>query len=134
MYSTNRKLLLGFAAASAFIALTAAGVPAKADDFAENLGPVGPLDPILTSFGSKRVIAYYEPENGRCAVSAVVWEKSDVETGETTAARVRISLNPRQVVHIDSTANKSINLQCGDRAQTLALVETNTFVAAGAAK
>lgn len=134
MYPINRKLLLSFTAAGAFVAFTAVGPPARADDFAENLGPVGPHDPILTTFGNKRVIAFYESENGRCAVSAVVWEKSDAETGATTAARVRVSLNPRQMVHIDSTDNKSINLQCGDRAHTLALVDTNKFVAAGAAK
>jgi hypothetical protein len=134
MYSINRKLLLRFAAAGAFIAFTAVSPPARADDFAENLGPVGPHDPILTTFGNKRIIAFFERENGRCAVSAVVWEKSDAETGMTTSARVRVSLNPRQVVHIDSTDNKSINLQCSDRGQTLGLVDTNKIIAAGAAK
>jgi hypothetical protein len=55
-------------------------------------------------------------------------------TGMTTAARVRVSLNPRQVVHIDSIDNKSINLQCGDRAETLGLVDTSKFIAAGASE
>ena len=49
----------------------------------------------------------------------------------TTAARVRVSLNPRQMVHLDSTDNKSINLQCGDRAETLALVDSGELVAFG---
>ena len=52
----------------------------------------------------------------------------------TTAARVRVSLNPRQMVHIDSIDNKSINLQCGDRAETLGLVDTSKFIAAGASE
>ena len=47
----------------------------------------------------------------------------------TTAARVRVTLNPRQIVHIDSTDNKSINLQCGDRAETLGLVDNGELVA-----
>ena len=47
----------------------------------------------------------------------------------TTAARVRVSLNPRQIVHIDSTDNKSINLQCGDQADMLALVDSGELVA-----
>jgi hypothetical protein len=51
----------------------------------------------------ERVIAFYEPDNGRCAVNAVVYDKTDAYTGMTTAARVRVSLNPRQMVHIDST-------------------------------
>ncbi len=133
MYPINRNLLLGFAVASAFT-LSVANVQAQADDFAVHLGPVGPHDPILTTFGNKRVIAFYEPQNGRCAVNAVVWDKSDADTGATSAARVRVSLNPHQTVHIDSTDNKSINLQCGDYAQTLALVDDREFVAAGAAE
>jgi hypothetical protein len=76
--------------------------------------PVGAHEPILTTFGNKRVIAFYEADNGRCAVNAVVYDKTDADTGMTTAGRVRVSLNPRQIVHIDSTDNKSINLQCGD--------------------
>ena len=51
-----------------------------------------------------------------------------------SAARVRVSLNPRQTVHIDSAESKSINLQCGDYAETLALVDTSKFVAAGASE
>ena len=44
-----------------------------------------------------------------------------------SAARVRVSLNPRQMVHIDSAESKSINLQCGDYAETLALVDNSKF-------
>jgi hypothetical protein len=40
-----------------------------------------------------------------------------------------VSLNPRQIVHIDSADNKSINLQCGDRAEMLALVDNGEPVA-----
>ena len=111
---------LGFAALSA-LALTVSGSPGYADDFAENLGPVGPNEPILTTVGSKRVIAFYVPGNGHCGINVVVWDRSDASGN--SAARVRVSLNPRQTVHIDSAANKSINLQCGEYAETLALVE-----------
>jgi hypothetical protein len=120
---------LGIAAAVAFVALTAVGLPARADELVQHLGPVGPHDPILTTFGDKRVIAFYEPDNGRCGVNAVVYDKTDADTGMTTAARFRVSLNPRQMVHIDSTDNESINLQCGDRAETLALVDSGELVA-----
>jgi hypothetical protein len=128
-----RTHILSFAA-GAVLALAASSLPARADELAQNLGPVGPHDPILTTFGNKRVIAFYEPDNGRCAVNAVVYDKTDAYTGMTSAARVRVSLNPRQMVHIDSTDNKSINLQCGDYADTLALVETSEFIDAGAAE
>ena len=129
MFTLNRNRLLGFAAAGAFVTLTALDLPARADELVQHLGPVGPHEPILTTFGNKRVIAFYEPDNGRCAINAVVYDKTDAETGMTTAARVRVSLNPRQVVHIDSTDNKSINLQCGDRADMVALVDSGELVA-----
>ena len=128
---------LKFAAAGAFLALTVSGTPARADELAQNLGPVGPHEPILTEVGSERVIAFYEPDNGRCAVHAVVFDKTDAYTGMTTAARVRVSLNPREVVHIDSTDNgsvKSLNLQCGDDAESLALVDSNTRYASNLTK
>jgi hypothetical protein len=132
MFTLNRNRLLGFAAAGAFVTLTAVDLPARADELVQHLGPVGPHEPILTTFGNKRVIAFYEPDNGRCAVNAVVYDKTDAETGMTTAARVRVSLNPHQEVHIDSTDNKSINLQCGDRADMLALVDSGELVASDA--
>jgi hypothetical protein len=40
-----------------------------------------------------------------------------------------VSLNSRQIVHIDSADNKSINLQCGDRAEMLGLVDNGELVA-----
>jgi hypothetical protein len=67
-----------------------------------------------------------------CSINVVVWDRAD-ESGDS-AARVRVSLNPRQTVHIDSAESKSINLQCGDYAETLALVDTSKFVAAGASE
>ena len=136
MFPLSRNFLK-FAAASALLALTVSGTPARADELAQNLGPVGPHEPILTEVGSQRVIAFYEPDNGRCAVHAVVFDKTDAYTGMTTAARVRVSLNPREIVHIDSTDNesvKSLNLQCGDDAESLALVDSNTRYASNPTK
>ena len=131
MFTLNRNRLLGFAVAGAFVTVTALDLPARADELVQHLGPVRAHEPILTTFGNKRVIAFYEPDNGRCAVNAVVYDKTDADTGMTTAARVRVSLDPRQIVHIDSTDNKSINLQCSDRAEMLALVDNGELVAFG---
>jgi hypothetical protein len=131
MFPLTRNLSL--AVAGALIALTAVGPPARADELTQNQGPVGPHEPILTTVGNKRVIAFYEPDNGHCALNAVVYDKTDADTGMTTAARFRVSLNPREVVHIDSTDNESLDLQCGHNAESLAIVDTK-FIAAGAAK
>ena len=129
----SRIQLLKFAAAGGVVVCTL-GTPAWADELAQNLGPVGPHEPILTEVGSERVIAFYEPDNGRCAVHAVVYDKTDAYTGRTTAARVRVSLNPREIVHIDSADSgsfKSLNLQCGKNAEMLTIIDTDSLVASG---
>src|SRR5262245_35101441 len=119
-------------AAAGALALTVASASASADELAQNLGPVGPNEPILTSVGSKRVIAFYEANGGRCGMNIVVWDRAD-QSGNS-AARVRVTLKPREVVHIDSVDNKSLNLQCGEHASALAIVDTANFIQAGAAQ
>src|SRR5262245_62498412 len=57
MYTLNRRQCLGIAAVGAFVSLTALGPPARADELVQHLGPVGAHEPILTTFGNKRVIA-----------------------------------------------------------------------------
>ena len=129
----SRIQLLKFAAAGVVVACTL-GTAARADEMVQNLGPVGPHEAILTEVGSERVIAFYEPDNGRCAVDAVVFDKTDPYTGNTTAARVRVSLNPREIVHIDSADNesvKSLNLQCGKDAERLTIIDSDSLVASG---
>ena len=129
----SRIQLLKFAAAGVVVVFTL-GTPARADEMVQNLGPVGPHEAILTEVGGERVIAFYEPDNGRCAVHAVVFDKTDVYTGMTTAARVRVSLNPREIVHIDSADNesvKSLNLQCGKNAEKLTIIDTDSSVVSG---
>src|SRR5215510_16094041 len=132
MFSLPRMQLLSFAAAAGVLVIS--GTPTMADELAQNLGPVGPHEPILTEVSSKRVIAFYEPDNGRCAVHAVVFDKTDAYTGMTTAARVRVSLNPREMIHIDSTDNESVqslNLQCGKDAESLTIIDSDSLVVSG---
>ena len=133
MFPLSRNSLK-FAAASAIVALTAVSTPSRADELIQFLGPVGPNEALLATIGNKRVIAFYEPDNGRCAVSAVVYDKTDADTGMTTAARVRVNLNSDEVVHIDSADNesvKSLNLQCGKNAEKLTIIDTDSLVASG---
>ena len=118
------------AAVGTLVIAGAVSLPVRANELAQNLGPVGPHEPILTRIGNKRVIAFYEPDNGHCAFHAVVWNTKDVEAD--SAAGFRADLNPRQMVRIDTAENQSLNLQCGDNAENLAIVDTK-FVAAGAA-
>ena len=129
----SRIQLLKFAAAGGVVVCTL-GTPARADELFQNLGPVGPHEAILTEVGSERVIAFYEPDNGRCTVHAVVFDKTDAYTGMTTAARFRVSLNPHEMVHIDSADSeliKSLSLQCGKNAEKLTIIDTDSSVASG---
>ena len=123
--------MLSLAAASALVALTAVGSSARADELLQNLGPVGPHEPILTTVGNKRVLAFFEPGSGKCAFQAVIWNTADDNTD--TASRVRTDLNPRQIVLIDTPDNKTLKLECGDNAESLVIIDNNHFVAAGAA-
>jgi hypothetical protein len=122
--------MLSLAAAIALVALTAVNPSARADELSQNLGPVGPHEPILTTVGNKRVIAFFEPDSGHCAFHAVIWNTSDVNAD--SAARLRAGLNPRQMVIIDTNDNQSLKLRCGDNADRLAIVDDKGFVAAGA--
>jgi hypothetical protein len=119
------------AAVGTLVALGGYNLPARAEELAQNLGPVGPHEPILTTVGNKRVIAFYEPGAGNCGLNVVVWDRSD--EGGSSAARVRVSLNASQMVHIDSPDNQSLNLQCGDYADTLKIVDSK-LVTAGTAR
>ena len=118
------------AAAGALFVLTASSIAARADDLAHNLGPVGPHEPILTTVGSKRVIAFYEPDSGHCAFHAVVWTTTDVNAD--SAARFRADLSPRQMVTINTNDNQSLKLQCGDNAERLAIIDNEGAVAGAA--
>src|SRR5262245_64106251 len=101
--------ILSLAAAVALVAFTAASLPARADDLVDNLGPVGPREPILATFGSKRIIAFYHPDSGKCAVHLVVWNPADDKAESTVAYEA--TLNPLQMAHLDSAENESLHLQ-----------------------
>ena len=114
-FSQSSKL----AVAGAVAALLAASTPASAEEPRQNLGPVGPNEPILATFGNKRLIAFYVPDSGRCSINAVVFDTASAEASNSPA-RVRISLWPGESFHLDAS-QKSVNLRCGDNASALAL-------------
>ena len=119
---------LKLAAAGAILALTATSTPVHADDTVQNLGPVGPNEPILATFGNKRVVATFEAGSEACALRTVVWNADDIDA--TSASQFRVSLKPGQTTQIDGSANETLKLQCGDFAQTLAVVGNNPQFAA----
>ena len=108
-----------------FVVLAAFGLPAHAEEPIKNLGPVPAHVPIMTTFGNKGVIAFYEPKGTRCGLYAVVYNLAD-ESG-ASAAQVRMSLSAGQIVNFDSPDNKSVSLQCGDSAEVLKIVDSEAL-------
>jgi len=135
MVSSSRAQMLSLATASALVVLTVvtvASIPARSEEPLVNLGPVGPNETILAAVGSKRVLAFYEPNMGQCAVRSVVWDIVDAEADTVySALQVRISLKPGQIVHVDASENETVNLQCGDNAATLAVVDNDEQITSG---
>ena len=130
MTPLSRTKLIGLAAAGALAALTAAGAPALADQPLTNLGPVGPYEPILAKIGNQRVIAFYVPQRGECAVNAVVWKDADPDA-PYSSARVRISLKPGQMFQLDGGQRQSMSLLCGADASTLAVAAPAELIVTG---
>jgi hypothetical protein len=134
MFPLTRIRLLNFAAAATLVAITATSAPARSDDLAANLGPVGPHEPILTTVGTKHVIAFYLPGDDRCAVHMIIGDTTDPSAA--TAARIRIELEPGEIIHLDAIEQKvnpkSLNLECGYNAEKLASVNNDELVAFGA--
>jgi len=130
MCSNNRHQCSKIAVVGALATFTFL-MPAIADEL-NNLGPVPPHEPILTSVGTKRVIAFYLPGSGQCALHAVIGDKMNLNPDiDIPAVRVRISLEPGQTVHIDSVEGESLNLRCERNAESLAIVNTDNAVAFG---
>jgi hypothetical protein len=123
--------LIGLAAAGAFAALTVAAMPARADQPLTNLGPVGPYEPILVTVGAQRVIAFFVPDKGACAVNAVVWKDGDPDA-PYSSARVRISLKPGQMFQLDGAQRQSMSLFCGADASSLAIAAPAELILTGA--
>ena len=109
------------AAVCALAALATLSVSASADEYATNLGPVGPNEPILANIGGRRVIAFFVPERGSCAVNAIMWKDAGADA-PSAPSRVRLSLRPGEMVRFDGGAPLSMNLLCGADAATLAAV------------
>ena len=140
MFPETRSRLLALATAAA--ALVALPISTLADEQINRLGPVGPDDPILGGVGAKRIIAFYSKNSGNCAVHIVAWDNPATDSPMAkfgpdparTALRVRVSLTPGQTAHIDSVDNETINIQCGENANTLAIVDRSEHVAYGTSR
>lgn len=127
MVRFSLSTLSALAVCGALVASSAV-VPAHAEEPLNNLGPVGPHEPILIAAGNQRVLAFYEPERGGCTVSAVTWK----DIAPDAPFRVRVSLKPGQMFHLDGADRQSVSLLCGADASTLAAVAPAELIVTGA--
>ena len=130
MVQFSRSIIV---AALAVAALAAGGAaPARADDLLTNLGPVGPREPILVKIGDQRIIAFFVPERGNCALSAVTWKDAGPDA-PYASERVRVSLKPGQLVQLDGAQRQPVGLLCGADASSLAVTASAELLLTGTA-
>ena len=123
------KFLLSPALGASF-ALALAVTPARAEDPTTNFGPVGPNEPILATMDGQRIIAFFVPERGSCAVNAIIWKDAGADA-PYASSRVRTSLRPGEMVGFDHGARGAMNLLCGADASTLTVVAPAELVLTG---
>jgi hypothetical protein len=133
--------VLSVAATGVLVALMTVSIRVRADELAQNLGPVGPYEPILAPVGNRRVVAFFVPKGGGCAVDAVVWNNTNQRylianfwphTADL-AERIRINLVPGQTVQIDDDEGTRLDLRCDDKAATLKAVLATGVASASSA-
>ena len=79
-----------------------------------------PIKSISYTLGSKAMSGYFVQQNSVCLVTLMIIERSDSDRpSPSTAARVRIMLDPGQVAGLDSEEGRSLNFTCGEDAATL---------------
>jgi hypothetical protein len=59
-----------------------------------------------------------------------VWDTIGADPGES-AKQFTVSLEPEQIVHIGSARLESLNLQCGKKAASLAIIDIEGLSASG---
>jgi hypothetical protein len=118
------KSIKGVALAGLLIA-SVAGVATVASS-ASTAGPgettYVPMQAISHDLGSKAAIGYFVREAGACQVIMMIGEKTDAEAASTSSsARLRLALLPGQRAGVDSEEGRSIDLTCGESADTLTI-------------
>ena len=140
MSPLSRLSFLSIAAVCVLVVITASSNSVRADDLVQNLGPVRPYEPILAPAGNKRLVAFYVPSSGSCAIDVVVWNNTNPNglvakfwpDTAYSAERITVNLAPGQIIRLQSTEDEGLSLKCGADSRTLALVGVTRFLAGAA--
>ncbi|MDJ0512921.1 MAG: hypothetical protein QNJ62_05720 [Methyloceanibacter sp.] len=126
------KNTLALAAASALSLFVATEIAAAGDTRAVNLGPVGPHEPILANVGKSRLLAFYQKDQGKCAVSAVL--STATADGGVDAKRVRVALRPGELFHLDAASRERVVFTCAPDAQAMTVLNKGEVLTRQASK
>ena len=113
MFSKPTLVASAFAAGLCLSGQAVSGEPVEGDALYR------PIQSISYTFGSKIASGYFVQQNSVCRVTLMIAEKIDPDLPSPTAARVRVMLDPGQVIGFDSDEGRSISLTCGEDAATL---------------
>lgn len=79
---------------------------------------LGPIEAGSVRLGGTHLVAFYMPQQGQCAVTAVIEESVGEEPSESPA-RIRFDLAPGTRAYIDDAGGMSVALECGANAEVL---------------
>jgi hypothetical protein len=86
----------------------------------DNNARYAPIQSISYEFGSKAMSGYFVEQSATCIVTLMITEKNDPEQSlAPSATRVRLELNPGQIVGLDSEEGQSLNFTCGEHGTAL---------------
>lgn len=139
----NKPNIAAFAATTALCLWgLVSGASGESSALADSQARYAPIQAITYEVGSKLMTGYFVEQGGICVVTLMIIEKSDPEELlAVSPTRVRVTLNPGEVVGFDSEEGRSLNFTCeagaamllvdfGERDRLVALQEAalqNTF-------
>jgi hypothetical protein len=123
-----RKLAMAFASAgTVVISLCASAASGQSQAPLKGGAKYVPTQSIRYDFGSKSTSGYFVEQAAKCVVRMMVYERRDPDTASSsTAARVRLVLDPGETAALDSEEGHSLNFTCGEGAKALLVEPANS--------
>lgn len=115
------KTIISIIVASLISVFAVATVATAGEPAIANLGPVGPNETILANVGDSRLIARFKATDGKCAVSAIMFDSS-ANAGGYKSKRVGVMLHPGELFHFSGMKDERVVMTCGPNAKVLTVL------------
>jgi hypothetical protein len=136
MYKMTRKLALQAAALAGLAQLASMTVllssaPAEERESArparENVledRKYNPIEAMTYALGANKLSGYFQPVNGKCAMTLMLFKNVDAaaDAPDNAASRVQVSVAPGEQARVDSAEGEGVKLNCNSRAETVTAV------------